>query len=113
MKASLLFERHQLFITESGKLVEVHMDLYKIKEADAPDGSDLKYSWIAFDPDNPIRRVLFDAHPPKGPHFHIDEDSDGEPFEWKSVDAAIQLFHEKVTAHFGELVAVPDDGGQK
>ncbi len=89
------------------------MDLYKLEEASEVDGSAFRFSWIAFDPDNPMRRVLFDSHPPKGPHFHIDEDPSGQPFIWESVDAAIQLFQDKITAHFGELVAIPDDGGEK
>lgn len=113
VKASLLFERHQLFVTEAGKPVEIHMDLYRIEEAsDDSDAQAFRFSWITFDPDNPMRRVLFDSHPPKGPHFHIDEDPEGEPLTWVSVEAAIDLFRQKVTAHFGALVETPDDGGQ-
>jgi hypothetical protein len=106
-------ERHQLFVTEAGKPVEVHMDPYRLEDADARDGVAFRFSWIAFDPENPMRRVLFDSHPPKGPHFHIDEDPEGQAFTWESIDAAIQLFREKVAAHFGELIAAPDDGGSR
>jgi hypothetical protein len=57
--------------------------------------------------------VLFDSHTPKGPHFHVDADSEGQSFNWVSVEDAIRLFREKVMEHFGELEAVPNDGGQE
>ena len=53
------------------------------------------------------------THPPKGPHFHIDEDPEGQSFTWVSVESAIELFQEKVTAHFDALIETPYEGGQK
>ena len=119
MKATLLLESHQLFVTDAGGTVEIHMDLYKVDESadgrshGSEPGSEFRFSWIAFDSDNPMRRVLFDSHPPKGPHFHVDDDSKGQPFAWVSVPDAIQLFRKTVEEHFGELEAVPNDGGQR
>lgn len=86
------------------------MDLYQLPGTTQ---SEFRFSWIAFDPNDPARRVLFDSHPPKGPHFHLDNDADGKPFVWVSIEDAIRLFREKVSEHFGELIAVPDDGGNK
>lgn len=89
------------------------MDLYKLNGILGQPGSDFKFSWIAFDTDNHMRRVLFDSHPPKGPHFHIDDDMEGQRFNWISTEDTIRLFHEKVAEHFGELEVVPNDGGQE
>lgn len=111
MKAVLLFESHQLFTTLRGETVEIYMDLYKILSQNTEDA--YRFSWIAFDPNNPTKRVLFDSHPPKGPHFHLDNDTDGKPFVWVSIEDAIRLFREKVSEYFGDLTAVPDDGGQR
>ena len=67
MKATLLLDVHELFVTQAGGTVEVHMDLYEVtKKKGQPE---YRFSWIAFDIDNPMRRILFDCHPPKGPHF--------------------------------------------
>jgi hypothetical protein len=44
--------------------------------------------------------VLFDSHPPKGIHFHIDGDDAGVAFVWKSLGEAEQMFFEKVRRHF-------------
>ena len=77
------------------------MDLYKLPEKAKgyPDG--LKFSLIAFDADRPNKRVLVDVHPPKGPHIHFDEDSQGVPFEWKGYAEAERLFFQAAIKHFG------------
>lgn len=79
------------------------MDLFRLAEAKAgfPDG--YRFSWIAFDSDNPASRVLFDCHPPKGPHIHIDGDKDGLPYEWNGLEEAERFFRRKLKEHFGEL----------
>ena len=89
------------------------MDLYKLADETGKPGAEFRFSWIAFDTDNPMRRVLFDSHLPKGPHYHLDDDQEGQPFEWSSVPEAIRLFREMVAEHFGELREIPDDGGQE
>ena len=85
MKATLIFETQQLFVTKADGAakctIEIRMDLYKLAKGSGDVGSDYRFSWIAFDSDNPMRRVLFDTHPPKGPHVHLDDDAEGEPFK--------------------------------
>lgn len=81
----------------------VAMDLYKLpSEAEGyPEG--YKFSWIAFDPEEPSNRVLFDSHPPKGPHIHIDEEKIGVPYEWKGLDEAQTFFEAKIQERFGDF----------
>jgi hypothetical protein len=81
------------------------MDLHKLPEGHSenfPEG--YKFSWIAFDPNRESERVLFDCHFPKGPHFHIDDEVEGEPFKWTSLDAAYDLFFVKVKERFGRFI---------
>lgn len=84
------------------------MDLFKLAEGHPksfPDG--YRFSWIAFDPDMPNERILFDCHDPKGPHVHIDNDPDGDPIEWTTLDNAYELFFERVRNRFGEYEELP------
>lgn len=92
----------------------MEMDLYELPETELTDdpGSHYRFSWIGFDKEDPAMRVLFDCHTPKGPHFHIDDDKDGQAFAWSSLQEAIELFHAKITEHFGELLEISDEGGQ-
>jgi hypothetical protein len=69
MKATLLLEANELFTTRTGRTVEIQMDLYQLSGTSGRDGNDYRFSWIAFDTEDPMRRILFDCHPPKGPHF--------------------------------------------
>jgi hypothetical protein len=103
VKALLLFERRFTLTCVGGRVVEVFMDLYQLPEGYSqayPEG--YRFSWIAFDSENPQARVLFDCHHPKGPHVHVDEDSDGESFEWTSLDEVYELFFEKLRERFGD-----------
>jgi len=59
-----------------------------------------RIGWIAFDPENPLKRVLFDSHPPKGLHFHLDDDKQGKPFAWNSLSKTEEVFFEMVCLHF-------------
>jgi hypothetical protein len=101
MKAKLIDRRRFVVFNRSGRAVQVVMDLFKIQGKDArqhPDG--FRFSWIAFDPENPERRVLFDSYPPKGPHFHIDGDEVGVSEEWSSLEAAYRKFFRNAARHF-------------
>lgn len=100
MDAELLFKRKFEVTTKAGMPIAFFMDLYRL-----PKGSEheYKFSWIAFDPDDPTRRVLFDCHKPKGAHIHLDGDSGGEPIEPMDIDSAIALFFETVREHFGDF----------
>ncbi len=79
------------------------MDLYKLAKGHPksfPEG--YRFSWIAFDPDQPLKRVLFDCHEPKGPHVHIDDDLQGELIEWTTLEQIYELFFRKIRTRFGE-----------
>jgi hypothetical protein len=80
------------------------MDLYRLpngSKKEYPEG--YKFSWIAFDPENEVKRVLFDCHSKKGPHVHLDDDKEGQAFHWKDLDAASELFFATVKKHFGDF----------
>ena len=104
MKAACLFKEKFELEKKDGGVVVIYMDLYQVAD-DAklglPEG--YRFSWIAFDSDNPLDRVLFDCHSPKGPHFHIGNDQEGTPYQWRGLKEAEQDFFKKVEAHFGEL----------
>ncbi len=65
-----------------------------------------RFGWIAYDAIEVTQRVLFDSHPPKGTHFHIDLDKEGIAFEWKTQEEAENFFFQKVVEKFGELFPV-------
>jgi hypothetical protein len=101
MKATLVNRRKFAVFTRTGKPVVVEMELFVTNDKESvyhPEG--YRVGWIAFDPENPEKRVLFDSHPPKGIHFHIDEDDAGVAFVWKSLEETEQMFFEKVCRHF-------------
>jgi len=101
MKAKLIDRRRFVVFDRSGRAVQIVMDLFKIQGRDArkhPDG--FRFSWIAFDPEQPACRVLFDSHSPKGPHFHIDDDEVGVPLEWISLEVSYRAFYRAVAQHF-------------
>ena len=108
MKAALVDERRFVVFSRTGRPIVIEMKLFKITGKEAvhhPEG--YRVGWIAFELENPGKRVLFDSHPPKGIHFHIDADEHGTSFTWKSLEKAEQMFFEKVQRHFdiaeGEL----------
>lgn len=106
MKATRITYKKLSFILESGEELFVILDVFKIpppEDQKFPDG--FKFSFLAFNEENPDDKVLLDCHPPKKPHFH---DKDGE-FEWTGIDAAIDLFWEKVEIKFGKIH--PKKGG--
>lgn len=101
MKATLVNRRKFVVFSRTGKPVVVEMELFEIhgeESIDHPEG--YRVGWIAFDPENPEKRVLFDSHPPKGIHSHIDGDDVGVAFVWKSLGETEQMFFEKVCRHF-------------
>lgn len=82
----------------------IYMDLYQIAGGEQfalPEG--YRFSWIAFDPDSPDTRVLFDCHSPKGPHFHLNNEKEGTAYQWQNLKEAERFFFEIVEKHFGKL----------
>lgn len=109
-KAIKIFSRRFKITCKNREMVVVFMDLYKLADDRAgvsPEG--YRFSWIAFDPEDESTRVLFDCHPPKGPHIHVDGDREGTPFEWRSLDEAQALFFEKVAEKFGAIAEEDDE----
>ena len=109
MKTTLIFKLKRSLFTKKNIEVEIRMDVYRVEESEGqkfPEG--YRFSWIAFDRYDPQSKVLFDCHPPKGPHFHINEAIE-EGFEWQGLEDAMELFWQKVWGHFGER----DDGGEE
>ena len=101
MKARLVTRRRFLVESRKGKQIVVEMDLFDVSGPGAevlPGG--YRFSWIAFNAQNPMERVLFDSHPPKGPHFHIDNRKNEIKIEWTSLTQVEQLFFRTVARHF-------------
>jgi hypothetical protein len=101
MKARLVSQRRFLVESRKGKQIVVEMDVYQVSGKDAetlPGG--YRFSWIAFNTQNPMERVLFDSHPPKGPHFHIDNRKNEIKLEWTSLAQVERLFFRIVARHF-------------
>ena len=103
MKATLVFHTKVVITVTGQRSISVEMDLYKLPSAQGgyPDG--YKFSWIAFDPNEPLERILFDIHPPKGPHLHIDGDPVGTPYVWLGLSEAEEFFVSQTEARFGEI----------
>jgi hypothetical protein len=103
MEATRIYRTKVTVSVKGGKRIAVVMDLYRLppEEKGYPEG--YKFSWIAFDPNEPSNRVLFDVHPPKGPHLHIDQDTVGVPFDWKGLAEAENFFMAKIQERFGEF----------
>lgn len=103
MSAQLVFRFRGILTTHLGIRVVLYMDLFKISpphDPCFPEG--YKFSWIAFDEENPENRVLFDCHSPKGPHVHIDSDPVGSSYTWVSLKEARLFFYSKAVERFGE-----------
>ena len=93
MNATLIFHEKFAVRTTEGREVLIELDLYKLPDpydSTYPEG--YRFSWIALDPNDAAQRVLFDCHPPKGPHLHIDMEKEGTPFKWTSLLDAQNFF---------------------
>ena len=94
--ATLIMRRSASIEYENGQIVSIRMDLFAIEGG----ANGFRLSWIAFDLLDPERRVLFDDHPPKGPHFH--RRGQETSFEWNGVPHALKLFVDLVRLEFGD-----------
>jgi hypothetical protein len=103
MKATLVYSDKVTVTVKGQRRISVVMDLYKLPSAQSGYPEGYKFSWIAFDPQNPSQRVLFDVHPPKGPHLHIDGDLEGTPYSWTGLKDAEEFFLAKIQERFGEI----------
>lgn len=105
MRGNLLYKTQAEFATDRGFQIRIYMDLFEIDAPSNPQALFLdrfKFSWIAYDTNNPSRRILVDCHEPFGIHLHIDQQPH-LPFEAKTLDDASGFFMEKVVEHFGAI----------
>ena len=103
MKATLLFKEKFSLELLTGENIVVYMDLYRLPEYDKKVFvQGYKFSWIAFNPTNPEQNVLFDCHPSKGPHKHIDNGED-MPLQFSDIDDLYEQFFLEISKRFGEL----------
>lgn len=109
MDAKLIYRRRVTRRTLENQEIRIVMDLYEIPEperAKYPEG--FRFSWIAFDVENPEQRVLFDCHPPKGPHFHVNNEPEIQ-IQWVSLEKTEALFFEKVQASLGNFISEDEE----
>jgi len=100
MKARLVNQRRFLVQSRKGRQIVVEMDLFEVTGPGAERlRGGYRFSWIAFNAQNPMERVLFDSHPPKGPHFHLDDRKNEIKIEWTSLAQAEELFFRMVARH--------------
>ena len=64
-----------------------------------------RFSWIFFDIENPMRRVLIDCHEPFGVHMDFDE-GPHELIEAETLDDVKEIFTAAIKRHFGADVEV-------
>ncbi len=104
MKAVLLHKSKTTMTVASGTIA-IYVDTFQLQGVKDPSSwGAYRFSWIAFDPDEPGARVLVDCHEPKGPHWHIDGDEVGQPFTWTGLKEAEDFFFQKVEERFGKII---------
>lgn len=97
------YHRKGEYLMSSGQWITVEIKLIKlpnINKSEFP--QDYKFSWIAFNKDEPSERILFDNHHAKAPHFRINGQE--EYFQWKSLDDTLELFYQKILSKFGRFL---------
>lgn len=105
MDATRIYRNKFSIGCEGDRTVTIYMDLFHVpggQEKGLPEG--YKFSWIALDPSDSEARILFDCHPPKGPHLHVDSEKVGVPYQWVSLDEAEKFFFDKVQERFGKFI---------
>ena len=103
MEFQLLFHEKEKYLMTSQKEIVIEMKLFLALSPfgkEFPEGC--KFNWIAFNKHNPKEKVLFDNHEGKGPHYHIDNQSETF-FTWISLTHATTLFYQKITERFGDF----------
>ncbi len=101
MKAELIFSKKITYQLKLVGSVTIYMDCYKIPLKELRFENNYRFSFIAFDPQFPERRVLVDQHPGRPCHLHID-DLEIETEMPSTLSAAIKLFEAAVLQSFGE-----------
>lgn len=107
MKATKVFAVERIIELESGVQCRLHMDLFDVGKGRA-NGlflDRLRFSWIFFEVENPLRRVLVDCHQPYGVHVHFDEGPQ-ESVKAETLDDVRKFFSDAIRKRFGLDVEV-------
>ena len=103
MKATLLFKSKFAVALEDGRELTIFMDCYQLNGHAMTFAKDYRFSWIAFDAEAPVKKVLMDQHPHKKAHLHFDDKEESIETEFLDLDEAIAYFFKAVERHFGPL----------
>lgn len=106
-RAIKIFEIERIVEMKSGRPCRLFMDLFDAGDSSG-DGLFLgrfRFSWIFFEIENPMKRVLIDCHRPFGVHIHLD-DGPQELLAAQTLDDVREFFSAAIKSHFGEDVEV-------
>jgi len=106
-KATKIFSVERIVELDSGVMCRLHMDLFDVGKGKAK-GLFLdrfRFSWIFFEIENPMRRVLVDCHHPFGVHVHYD-DGEHELVEAETLEDVREFFARAIENHFGARVEI-------
>ncbi len=107
MKATRVFSVERVVPLESGLVCKLHMDLFDVGKGRAK-GLFLdrfRFSWICFEVENPMRRVLIHCYEPFDVHVHFD-DGPQQSVEARTLDEVREFFAAAIKKHFGAEVEV-------
>ena len=107
MGANKVFGVERIIELDSGVRCRLYMDLFDVGKGRAK-GLFLdrfRFSWIFFEIENPMRRVLIDCHEPFGVHVHFD-DGPQESIQAETLDDVRIYFSRAIKRHFGADVEV-------
>jgi hypothetical protein len=103
VKAQLLFSEKRTVFLLFGGSVRIFMDCYKIDSLNVGFGEAFTFSWIAYDPEDPARKVLMDQHSGKPCHLHIGDREVELKVKFDSIDEAVLAFSLEVRKYFGDF----------
>lgn len=107
MRASKVYEIQRTIELKSGVQCRLYMDLFDVGEG-VVQGLFLdrfRFSWIFFEIENPMKRVLIDCHQPFGVHVHFDSGPQ-ESVRAQTLNDVREFFRNAIEAHFGEQIEV-------
>jgi hypothetical protein len=107
VKATKVFSVERIVELKSGMTCRLCMDLFDVGKGKAK-GLFLhrfRFSWIFFEIENPMHRVLVDCHEPFGVHVHYD-DGPHQPVECETLDDVREIFAAAIKKHFNEDLEV-------
>jgi hypothetical protein len=103
MKSQLVFELKDTWDFRFGGTANIRMDCYKISD-DIDFTKAFVLSWIAYDPEDTLKRVLMDQHQGRPCHFHIDDKVVELERPPRDFNEAYDIFRAEVVKYFGEIL---------